>query len=121
MKRRKKGESGQIALVGVFLLGTLWTVWVVAVRGADNGVPVRRVARGAAAPTEACAAVDVVLTWVNGSAPAHRAALRGVLAHDPRPSYQSDPERMYGVAFAGKNVKFTVEDGVLTVRKIEEI
>ena len=48
-------------------------------------------------------------------------ALRGVLAHDPRPSYQSDPERMYGVAFAGKNVKFTVEDGVLTVRKIEEI
>ena len=53
--------------------------------------------------------------------PAHRAALRGVLAHDPRPSYQSDHERMYGVAFAGKNVKFTVEDGVLTVRKIEEI
>ena len=53
--------------------------------------------------------------------PAHRAALRGVLAHDPRPSYQSDPERMYGVAFAGKNVKFTVADGVLTVRKIEEI
>ena len=49
--------------------------------------------------------------------PAHRAALRGVLAHDPRPSYQSDPERMYGVAFAGKNVKFTVADGVLTVRK----
>ena len=75
MKRRKKGESGQIALVGIFLLGTLWTVWVVAVRGADNGVPVRRGARGAAAPTEACAAVDVVLTWVNGSAPAHRAAL----------------------------------------------
>jgi len=28
---------------------------------------------------------------------------------------------MYGVAFAGKNVKFTVEDSVLTVRKIEEI
>ena len=53
--------------------------------------------------------------------PAHRAALRGVLAHDPRPSYQSDPERLYGVAFAGKNVKFTVEDSVLTVRKIEEI
>ena len=53
--------------------------------------------------------------------PAHRAALRGVLAHDPRPSYQSDPERLYGVAFAEKNVRFTVRDGVLTVRKIEEI
>ena len=53
--------------------------------------------------------------------PEHRSALRGVLAHDPRPSYQSDPERVYGVAFAGKNVKFTVEDGVLTVRKIETL
>ena len=53
--------------------------------------------------------------------PEHRTALRGVLAHDPRPSYQSDPARVYGVAFAGKNVKFTVEDGVLTVRKIETL
>ena len=47
-------------------------------------------------------------------APGHRAALRGVLAHDPRPSYQSDPGRLYGVAFAEKNVRFTVRDGVLT-------
>ena len=54
-------------------------------------------------------------------APEHRAALRGVLAHDPRPSYQSDPERLYGVAFAEKNVRFTVRDGVLTVRKIEPL
>ena len=51
----------------------------------------------------------------------HRAALRGVLSHDPRPSYQSDPERLYGVAFAEKNVRFTVRDGVLTVRKIEPL
>ena len=48
-------------------------------------------------------------------------ALRGVLAHDPRPSYQSDPERLYGVAFAEKNVRFTVRDGVLTVREIEPL
>ena len=54
-------------------------------------------------------------------APEHRAALRGVLAHDPRPSYQSDPERLYGVAFAEKNVRFTVRDGVLTVREIEPL
>ena len=53
--------------------------------------------------------------------PENRAALRGVLAHDPRPSYQHAPERIYGVAFAGKNVKFTVEDGVLTVREIETL
>ena len=48
-----------------------------------------------------------------------RAALRGVLAGDPRPSYQDDPERVYGVAFAGHNVKFTVADGVLTVCDVE--
>ena len=54
-------------------------------------------------------------------APEHRAALRGVLAHDPRPSYQSDPERLYGVAFAEKNVRCTVRDGVLTVREIEPL
>ena len=43
------------------------------------------------------------------------------LAHDTRPSYQSDPERLYGVAFAEKNVRFTVRDGVLTVREIEPL
>ena len=50
-----------------------------------------------------------------------REALRGVLENDPRPSYQNDPNRIYGVAFAGKNVKFTVDGGVLTVRGIESI
>ena len=46
-------------------------------------------------------------------------ALRGVLAGDPRPSYQTDPERVYGVAFAGMNVKFKVKDGTLEVVGIE--
>ena len=49
-----------------------------------------------------------------------RAALRGVLAGDPRPSYQNDPQRVYGVAFAERNVKFTVSDGVLTVVDVEK-
>ena len=49
-----------------------------------------------------------------------REALRGVLAGDPRPSYQDDPARVYGVAFAGMNVKFTVADGTLTVHKVEK-
>lgn len=53
-------------------------------------------------------------------APDKREALRGVLAGDPRPAYQNDPGRLYGVAFAGKNVRFTVENGVLTVRGVEE-
>lgn len=49
-----------------------------------------------------------------------RAGLMGVLACDPRPRYQEDPERVYGLAFAGKNVKFTVRDQVLTVLAVEE-
>ena len=49
-----------------------------------------------------------------------REALIGVLEGDPRPSYQEDSDRVYGVAFAGMNVRFTVKDGVLTVTDIEE-
>lgn len=49
-----------------------------------------------------------------------RAGLMGVLACDPRPRYQEDPERVYGLAFAGKNVRFTVRDRVLTVLAVEE-
>ena len=48
-----------------------------------------------------------------------RAALLGVLAQDPRPSYQHDPQRVYGMAFAGLEVRFTVEGNTLTVRGIE--
>ena len=48
-----------------------------------------------------------------------REALRGVLANDPRPRYQNDPERVYGLSFAGRNVKFRVADQVLTVEEIE--
>ena len=44
-----------------------------------------------------------------------RAALTGVLAQDPRPHYQSDPARIYGMSFAGMEVRFHVADGVLTV------
>ena len=49
------------------------------------------------------------------------AALRGVLSHDPRPSYQEDSERIYGMAFAGLNVKFRVTGGILTVTEIQTL
>ena len=49
-----------------------------------------------------------------------REALTGVLAGDPRPSYQNDPSRVYGVNFAGMNVKFTVDGLSLTVIGIEK-
>ena len=41
--------------------------------------------------------------------PDRREALREVLALDPRPRYQQDPERVYGFSFAGHEVKFTVD------------
>ena len=44
-----------------------------------------------------------------------REGLMGVLAQDPRPSYQDDPERVYGMAFGTVDVKFTVTEGKLTV------
>ncbi len=47
-----------------------------------------------------------------------REALIGVLAQDPRPSYQTDPQRVYGMDFAGFNVKFTVDGEYLTVQTI---
>ena len=49
---------------------------------------------------------------------ADRAALTGVLASDPRPSYQHDPERVYGMEFAGLEVHFRVDGEVLTVTGI---
>lgn len=45
--------------------------------------------------------------------PEKREALLGVLAHDPRPAYQQDSERVYGLDFAGWRVGFMVDaDGV---------
>ena len=49
-----------------------------------------------------------------------RAALLGVLSQDPRPSYQEDPERRYGMRFAGKDVRFFVRGGELEVVDVAE-
>lgn len=46
-------------------------------------------------------------------------ALFGVLEGDPRPSYQNDPNRVYGMTFAGLEVKFTVNGDTLCVEDIE--
>jgi len=47
-----------------------------------------------------------------------RLPLLEALAQDPRPSYQSDPDRVYGFSYAGFEVRFSVADGVLTLREI---
>ena len=44
--------------------------------------------------------------------------LLDLLSQDPRPSYQHDPDRIYGLSYAGYSVKFTVADNILTVRDI---
>ena len=49
---------------------------------------------------------------------AERDGLQGVLENDPRPSYQHDPERVYGMEFSGLEVHFVVDGAVLTVTGI---
>ncbi len=48
-------------------------------------------------------------------------ALIETLRLDPRPSYHDDPGRIYGLSFAGHNVRFTVADGVLTIITIDTL
>ena len=47
-----------------------------------------------------------------------RTAAVGVLSHDPRPSYQRKPGRIYGLPFAGFDIRFTVEGDKLTVCEV---
>ncbi len=47
-----------------------------------------------------------------------RSAAVGVLSHDPRPSYQRKPGRVYGLPFAGFDIRFTVEGEKLTVCEV---
>ena len=48
-----------------------------------------------------------------------RQGLLGVLAENPAPHYQNDPERVYGFGFAGREIKFRIRDNVLTVIAVE--
>lgn len=49
-----------------------------------------------------------------------RAAALEVLSHDPRPSYQNDPQRIYGMTFAGMDIHFCIDDKSLTVTEVEK-
>jgi tRNA-Thr(GGU) m(6)t(6)A37 methyltransferase TsaA len=51
--------------------------------------------------------------------PADLDALEQILAQDPRPQYQDDPERIYGLLFGDRNIRFRVEGGTLTVVGID--
>lgn len=53
--------------------------------------------------------------WLEKIPVGSREALTEVLAGDPRPGYQKDPKRVYGLAFGEKDIHFQVEGNVLTV------
>ncbi len=47
--------------------------------------------------------------------------IRAILAQDPRPAYQKDPERIYGFEYAGYEIKFKVKNEKLTVCQVDNI
>ena len=53
--------------------------------------------------------------------PYEERTLLDILSEDPRPRYHDDPERVYGMPFAGKDIHFKVEGDVLTVVDISEL
>ena len=72
----------------------------------------------AARPKEADLTVECPPALLDRVPADKRAALLAVLAQDPRPQYQDDPERVYGMAFAGLEVKFQVAGDRLAVTEI---
>ena len=109
--------------------------WVIRVAGADllNGTPIydvkpylpyadckpEAIGGFASAPKEATLTVHIPEEFVEKIPAEKREAVRGVLAQDPRPSYQDDPERIYGMAFGGMEIKFKVDGDDLTVCGVE--
>lgn len=134
---RSPFRPNPIGLSCVGLEGVEWNTPegpVLVVSGADlvDGTPILDVkpyvpyadchpeARGGFAGTVpgAALAVDIPPELLARVPEDHRAALAGVLAQDPRPAYQDDPERVYGFQFAGLEVRFTVREGTLAVTQL---
>ena len=134
---RSPFRPNPIALSSVKLAGIEQTAefgTVLKIRGADlmDGTPILDIkpyipyadshpdAVGGFASAPAGETLDVVIPpEVLEQVPENRReALRGVLAQDPRPHYQEDPERVYGFGFAGLEVRFSVDGTTLTVREV---
>ena len=73
----------------------------------------------ASEPARPTLEVEIPPALLERLSPDRREALRDVLALDPRPRYQQDPERVYGFLFAGREVRFTVDGDRLRVVDIE--
>lgn len=63
-------------------------------------------------------AVEFPQQWLQLIPEEKREALLGVLANDPRPSYQNDPERIYGFEFLDFDIRFMVRYSVLAVCEV---
>lgn len=107
---------------------------VIVVSGADlmNGTPIYDIkpylpyadshpdAAGgfAAGAWERLLEVDCPEEWLQKIPKEQRQAVLEILAQDPRPSYQNDPDRVYGLAYGGMDIRFSVSGGRLTVREV---
>lgn len=78
-------------------------------------------ARGGFAQEKAGYHLEVVCDGqlLEGLSEVQKEALLAVLAEDPRPAYQHDPDRVYGLSYAGRNISFKVDGDVLTVVGVE--
>ena len=72
----------------------------------------------ASVPKTASLAVEIPPALLEKIPAGKRTALLGVLAQDPRPPYQDDPERVYGMAFGGLEIRFQVREDKLTVCEV---
>ena len=72
----------------------------------------------ASTPTEYLLEVDFPEVLLQKVPESQRESLIEVLAHDPRPQYQNDPERVYGMEFGGMEVKFKVDGELLSVVEV---
>lgn len=63
--------------------------------------------------------VDFPKPWLDRIPEKKRAGLIECLADDPRPSYNDDPDRIYGMCFDKYNIRFTVAGDTLTVCEVE--
>ncbi len=65
--------------------------------------------------------VDFPPELLNKLPEAKREAAIAVLTHDPRPSYQRKPDRVYGLTFAGFDIRFSVCEDILTVLEVNPL
>jgi len=65
--------------------------------------------------------VDIPTQLLNKLPKEKQRAAIGVLSHDPRPSYQRDSDRIYGLSFSGFDIRFQVQEKRLTVIDVNPI